>query len=222
MVDGDLRPEDNILYDTFYVRGGRRPGGRVLSFRVGPDTIDTLAIVVPRAVVENNGQGPATFWTWVNVWSPSAHVYSESVQVMLGAGGRIGITFPTARFTELGMHIGRCSLDCDTWATLDDTFWVVAGHGIEERSTPDASRATPGTTLVRGVLFLGAGKRGQSTTGQSLVFLLDAAGRTVMALKPGGNDVRHLPAGVYFIRPAGTVPTGQGAVPIRAKVVIQR
>jgi hypothetical protein len=30
--------------------------------------------------------------------------------------------------------------------------------------------------------------------------LLDAAGRAVMALHPGANDVRHLPSGVYFLQ----------------------
>jgi hypothetical protein len=30
--------------------------------------------------------------------------------------------------------------------------------------------------------------------------LLDISGRKVMALVPGPNDVRHLPAGVYFVR----------------------
>ncbi len=37
--------------------------------------------------------------------------------------------------------------------------------------------------------------------------LLDAAGRRVMSLVPGPNDVRHLAPGVYFVRqePARTM-----------------
>jgi hypothetical protein len=30
--------------------------------------------------------------------------------------------------------------------------------------------------------------------------LLDVSGRQVMELRPGANDVRHLPAGIYFAR----------------------
>jgi hypothetical protein len=47
--------------------------------------------------------------------------------------------------------------------------------------------------------------------------LLDATGRKVMALRPGPNDVRHLPAGVYFLRMAN----GEGRM-ANTKVVIQR
>jgi hypothetical protein len=35
--------------------------------------------------------------------------------------------------------------------------------------------------------------------------LLDAAGRKVMGLRPGANDVRHLAAGIYFLRPGSGV-----------------
>jgi hypothetical protein len=72
-------------------------------------------------------------------------------------------------------------------------------------------------SIVRGAL--GLGKRGQSTTEQSLACLLDAAGRKVMALRPGANDVRHLSQGVYFVRPASGV---EREVPRVTKVVVVR
>jgi len=66
---------------------------------------------------------------------------------------------------------------------------------------------TPGTgvgmtrlpSIVRGVLEMPQGRPGQSTTGQSLVFLLDATGRRVGELHPGPNDVSRFGAGVYFV-----------------------
>jgi len=57
-----------------------------------------------------------------------------------------------------------------------------------------------GPSLVRGILSLPWAKRDvRRATGA----LLDAAGRCVMSLKPGANDVSRLPAGVYFVRGAG-------------------
>ncbi|MBM3323048.1 hypothetical protein FJY69_06190 [candidate division WOR-3 bacterium] len=84
-------------------------------------------------------------------------------------------------------------------------FWCYTpgAAGVEEDTTFDASRLTPGATIVRSVLSLrpsssllpsGEGKvRGTS-------MLLDAAGRRVMELLPGPNDVRRLAPGVYFVR----------------------
>ena len=65
----------------------------------------------------------------------------------------------------------------------------------EGRHTPDALRSTPEQTIVRGVL---AGTR--LTADGSRQELRDAAGRKVMTLKPGANDVSRLAPGVYFVR----------------------
>jgi len=51
------------------------------------------------------------------------------------------------------------------------------------------------------------------------VGLLDAAGRQVMKLRPGENDVSRLGPGVYFIRGPGSGGEGRGET---RKVVIQR
>jgi hypothetical protein len=108
-----------------------------------------------------------------------------------------------------GEYLGRL-YDCQR-------VWGKMGPfgGVAERP-PSAAPRPPCATVVRGVLRLG--KRGQSTTGQSLVFLVDAAGRKVLDLKPGPNDVRHLPAGVYFL--SGRMANGEWRV--ANKVVIQR
>ncbi|MBM3322917.1 hypothetical protein FJY69_05525 [candidate division WOR-3 bacterium] len=69
--------------------------------------------------------------------------------------------------------------------------------GAEERSTLHASRTTPNATIVRGVM-----KGSRLTADGSRQELLDAAGRKVMTLQPGPNDVSHLAPGVYFVRSA--------------------
>jgi len=67
--------------------------------------------------------------------------------------------------------------------------------GIEENQIQDASRE-PRPTVVRGVLFLpeASGRKPQAAS------LLDAAGRKVLELHSGANDVRALAPGVYFLR----------------------
>lgn len=50
-------------------------------------------------------------------------------------------------------------------------------------------------TIARGVLMFG--DRGEGT-GEG-AGLLDASGRKVLDLRPGANDVSHLPAGTYFV-----------------------
>jgi hypothetical protein len=51
----------------------------------------------------------------------------------------------------------------------------------------------------------------------SRVELLDAAGRLVMKLAPGPNDIRHLAPGIYFLRSAES-----GKRSAVQKIVIQR
>ncbi|MCX6841874.1 MAG: hypothetical protein NTX53_06310, partial [candidate division WOR-3 bacterium] len=72
--------------------------------------------------------------------------------------------------------------------------------GIAEELTPepDLERVTPNVTVVRGALFLPATSERRTATAE----LLDAAGRWVMALHPGTNDVSRLSPGVYFVREA--------------------
>ncbi len=66
-------------------------------------------------------------------------------------------------------------------------------QGVSEEPTPaprSMDRLCPG--MVRHELPLSGG---------STAKLLDIAGRYVMDLKPGANDVRHLSPGVYYVRP---------------------
>jgi YVTN family beta-propeller protein len=76
------------------------------------------------------------------------------------------------------------------------------GVGMEEERL-QASSQKPQATLVRGILVLnGFGTRSGLSNNpvMSRALLLDAAGRRVMELNAGTNDIRHLSPGVYFIR----------------------
>jgi YVTN family beta-propeller protein len=82
--------------------------------------------------------------------------------------------------------------------------------GIEENKQQVSGRE-PRPTVVRGVLELGVGSRQNAGYRAGL---LDAAGRKVLDLQPGANDVSRLSPGVYFVREA------QAQAPDIRKVVI--
>jgi hypothetical protein len=86
--------------------------------------------------------------------------------------------------------------------------WTTA---VAEPVAPGPARSGLAPSIVRGVLLLPEA-RGEKREARSE--LLDAAGRRVMNLAPGANDVSRVAAGVYF------VDAGVGEPAVR--VVIQR
>jgi hypothetical protein len=94
-----------------------------------------------------------------------------------------------------------------------------ASSGIAETPGVEVRAANRLPTVVRGVLELPGDRR--PGTGDRAA-LLDIAGRKVLGLHSGANDVSRLTAGVYFVR---SVPVAVGRKPSAAschKVVIQR
>jgi len=79
------------------------------------------------------------------------------------------------------------------WGLLIIDFY---GAGVEERVQRNPGSRIAGPTVVRGTLVLPASPVSASC-------LLDAAGRRVMSLQPGPNDVSSLSPGVYFLMHAG-------------------
>lgn len=96
-------------------------------------------------------------------------------------------------------------------------YKVDIGQGgvVEEGRTYHAERIPPGGTVVSGVLNLTADASNLTTD----IILLDAAGRKVMSLRPGANDVARLAPGVYYVRDQRPGAGVQGA---RERVVIAR
>ncbi len=74
----------------------------------------------------------------------------------------------------------------------DSGVWLARGVnivGCEEPEPPSVVRLPSTATVVRGMLRLP----------EASGVLLDIAGRSVLDLAPGENDVRHLSPGVYFV-----------------------
>jgi hypothetical protein len=133
--------------------------------------------------------------------SAGVPVYDESLQVMIGPSDSLDVQFTPCWVTYAGTFTTRCStfLLGDQNGLNDvkrGSFVVEARPGVEESPRSTASSSQPSATVVRGVLTLSsaANLKPQASS------LLDAAGRKVMALKHGPNDVRRLSPGVYFIR----------------------
>ena len=111
-----------------------------------------------------------------------------------------------------------------TIADMGAFFFFQTGLA-EGRLPPDASHELR-PTIVRGVLLWDCQPVSSGETGGcTRPVLLDAAGRTVMDLVPGENDVSGLAPGVYFCRlAAGFASSAEAQAQAEAvrKVVIQR
>ena len=81
--------------------------------------------------------------------------------------------------------------------------------GVEEPGQSPLSQRQAGANVVHGNLNIGAVRS---------AVLLDAAGRKVLEVRPGANDVSNLAPGVYFLREARAQAQGQTV----RKVVIPR
>ena len=92
----------------------------------------------------------------------------------------------------------------------------VCNSGMEENRKPQASGSKLGATVVRGVLRL---TPASSLKLQASSYLVNEAGRKVMDLMPGPNDVRRLAPGIYFVRRAYGVGREASAI---TKVVVAR
>jgi YVTN family beta-propeller protein len=97
----------------------------------------------------------------------------------------------------------------NTVTVLYATAGVVAGR------EPQAEGRRLGATIVHGELNLQVGSR-QHT--EYRAELLDAAGRMVMDLRPGANDVSGFVPGVYFVREA----QAQAQAQVVQKVIVTR
>jgi hypothetical protein len=85
----------------------------------------------------------------------------------------------------------------------------VSGHyllrtGMAE-GKPTASSRQRIATVASGVLWLWPQSGDRPSCGGTVPVLLDIAGRKVMDLQLGENDVRHVAPGVYFVRAEGGV-----------------
>jgi hypothetical protein len=82
-------------------------------------------------------------------------------------------------------------------------FEFYGGGGVEEAINDERETMSSGTSVVRGVLVLGAVDSRQNTGYRAE--LIDANGRKVTELHAGANEVGRLAPGVYFVRERSAV-----------------
>jgi len=152
---------------------------------------------------DNRGSSnPDIYGAWV---SPAGIVAHEG-SVVIQEGNQL--------YPSLASTGGRLFLVYQGWVgTIGEKLyntnriWGVMNPapGIEETMDDERVTVDAGPTIVRGVLVLGAVDSRQSAeySRQNTAYraeLLDAAGRKVMDLRLGANDVGRLAPGVYFVR----------------------
>ncbi|MCX6841700.1 MAG: FG-GAP-like repeat-containing protein [candidate division WOR-3 bacterium] len=120
---------------------------------------------------------------------------------------------PRVNFTDWDGDGDMDMITCDYYGSVFLRRNITA-TGVEQTMNDGRGTLNVGPTIVCRVLNL------QSATCnlQSEITLLDAAGRTVMALKSGANDVSRLSPGVYFVRAVSREPSAVSC----HKVVVQR
>ncbi|UCG43625.1 MAG: VCBS repeat-containing protein, partial [candidate division WOR-3 bacterium] len=97
-----------------------------------------------------------------------------------------------------------------------DASLSIEPGGIAEAGSGKSRCRFQTPTVVGNLLWLpGLKQNGDCPSGGGPVpALLDVAGRVVMSLQPGPNDIRHVAPGVYFATPS---PQSSGATPGYAK-----
>jgi hypothetical protein len=98
----------------------------------------------------------------------------------------------------------------DFWLIKTDTAGLLA---VEKPANPGARRAAAATIVSRTLWYQPTANSSQPTAE-----LLDIAGRVVMSLQPGPNDIRRVTPGIYFVRSADSGKRSEDCV---RKIVIQ-
>lgn len=171
-------------------------------------------------------------------YNPSVALSGENVHVVWEAysDGRYGIYYrhspdrgqtwlPIERLTADAAWSGDASVAVDgasvhvAWTDRCDGNPEIyyrrnptGNPGVVENQ-PAASRRQPTATVARGVLKY----QPTANSSQPSAELLDIAGRKVMDLQPGDNDIRHIAPGIYFVRSAEG-----GERSVVRKIVIQK
>ncbi len=112
ILAGDLHPDNNVMYDTFYVLGTPEHDVAAEEILAPTGYISPTERVTPSARVANWGGQPETFQTFFSVWDTVTDelVYREALQVNLGGGGNTTVNYPDTVFKVLGMHTTQCSV----------------------------------------------------------------------------------------------------------------
>jgi YVTN family beta-propeller protein len=134
---------------------------------------------------------------------------SDTVVARLGSRKPVDIAFDETRNRVYVADNGTSRV----WVFADSVL-----TGVGARPAPDALGPQTGPTIVRGVLAMPEA-RGEKREARGE--LLDVAGRKVMDLHAGPNDVSRLSPGVYFVRSEPSAASSRPSAVVVRKVIIQ-
>ena len=183
-------PEDGLLYVA-------------MDFMNWVEVVDLAHSHVADTVPVGNGPGRLLYNSINN------KVYCANARLTVNGGGTVSVIDCSTHTVTTTIRVGDEPVDLAWYEARNRVF--TANHGGSSVSvlldaggavaeTPSAEvRMTNAATVVRGVLWQTA--YGTQHTAYRAE-LLDAAGRKVMELRAGANDVSRLAPGVYFVRQA--------------------
>jgi len=131
VVVGDLHPQNNLMVDTFEVRGTISVDVDARKVLAPTGVIDTTMVITPQGRFGNNGVAEASFWAFYSIRNPGgAEIYAESSQAILSPGDSTDLDYPPIQFTVPGNYTAVCStaMPGDQNSTNDvkyETFRVV-------------------------------------------------------------------------------------------------
>ena len=110
VVVGDLHPENNLIVDTFFVRGRITVDVDARAVLSPPGVIDTTMLITPTGRFGNNGNTEVCFWAFYSIRnSGGATVYADSSPAMLMPGDSTDIEYAPIRFAVIGNYTAVCS-----------------------------------------------------------------------------------------------------------------
>ncbi|UCG44188.1 MAG: hypothetical protein JSU73_06165 [candidate division WOR-3 bacterium] len=210
---GDHNWSNNARHECFRVGIGAEHNVDIVAVLI-PKTAPLDTIITPCFIVLNTGQWTETFTAGFHMEGRSP----ESTEVAdLAVGVSESLYFMPWQARPPGWHrySAWVRLLQGSGDTLHDSIYVLA-PGVAEREVAGMAETAVMPTIIsraQGRLrLLPPADRSQLTA-----TLHDPAGRAVLHLQPGDNDVSYLSPGVYFVRRKG--PRIQGSEGPRRIVV---
>jgi len=172
-------------------------------------------------VMDNGKHGPANRLYCIGWESRSATVVGAYKMDSVISTVPVGVEPGALAWNPTYSRIYVSNYGSSSISVIRDTL----GPGVEEAMSDERGTMNAGPTVIRGVLVLprdGLGTRSGLSDNpvMSRAALLDVAGRKVLDLRPGANDVSRLSPGVYFVREVG-VSREQGVAGIRKCVLVR-
>jgi photosystem II stability/assembly factor-like uncharacterized protein len=213
---------------TTWDRTGSAPDYDVYGLAVHPTDPATVIAASASGIYRTTDSGDN--WTKVNATLGFYSVrFLSAGGDTVAAAGDSGVLLSTNGGTDwqdISAGLQKRGVACLEFARRENDVLIVGTRGascwawefvpgVEETPNAEVRTANRGATIVRGVLFMPPASgvmRGASSV------LLDAAGRKVMDLHTGANDVSRLSPGVYFVREAQAQAQAQAA----CRVVVVR